>query len=397
MTRFHKKKLGNSLKVTVGICVALSIILSGCGCGSRGNDLAGVFKVIDDGVKDNDWSDDGSFIAYSKVAEDGYFDVWVIDPSGSGRRCLTQSARFTRRNRGSVSWHPSGSHIAYTCQNEDALGRLADIYSAPGIGLNCNIWVMTEDGGKAWRLTDMPTSMDSPRGVIHPQFSRDGGKLLWAEACGDNSRQTEYDWGIWRLGVGDFVVENGVPSLENVVYFQPGEQKSFYESHDWRGDGSAVLFSGNLQRGQPVNGIDIYMFEPGSGALARLTDTFNDWDEHAHFSPDGSKIAWMSGAGLHVSFPSVSGLSWRKYVKTELWIMGSDGSGKRRLTFFNEEENPQHDWLVSRVGRTQRAVVSDSSFDPGGGRLVMTVAYVSPRSPQAVGGSLLVVADLDRL
>ena len=52
-----------------------------------------------------------------------------------------------------------------------------------------------------------------------------------------------------------------------------------------------------------------------NGALKRLTDSA-DADLYPQWSPDGTKIAWVSGA------PGSS----------HIWIMNSDGSGKRQLT-----------------------------------------------------------------
>jgi len=60
---------------------------------------------------------------------------------------------------------------------------------------------------------------------------------------------------------------------------------------DWHHDGNPIT-------GQPVNGLDIYELELPTGDTKRLTDTFDDWDEHAHYSPDGKTIMWMSGKEL---------------------------------------------------------------------------------------------------
>jgi len=356
--------------------------------------------ILDTNTADLEWARHENLIAYAKRSpKDGYFDVWVAEPDGTGKRCLTSGNGFSRRHTGSVTWHPSGDYLVFTAQNEDATGEKADELAIPGIGLNCNLWVMKGDGSKAWKLTDIPTDYKTPCGVIHPQFSNNGKKLLWAEALGEYHRiqSRSFAWGEWALASGDFVVENALPSLRNVRKFQPGEQHSFYESHDFSPDNSKALFSGNLLSGQPVNGLDIYEFEFAVGDAKRLTDTLDDWDEHAHYSPDGKTIAWMSGRELNVQFPSVSRLDWQKYVKTELWMMNSDGSDQRRKTFFNQPGHPDYEWFQENVFRTPRVIVSDNSWSPDGKRMAATVAYESQWTEKWGSiRSMLLIMDLEK-
>jgi Tol biopolymer transport system component len=353
-------------------------------------------RVLDESVGDNSWSHDGSWIAYSKHGSSGHFEVWAVRPDGTDRHRVCGGTPFPRKNNGGVDWYPGDEFLVFTAQNEDATGLRNDLVSKPGIGFNCNLWVGKIDGSAAWRLTDYPTSDSAPRAVIHPQFSADGGRLFWAEATGRFGLGNGFEWGEWTLATADISFEDGTPRLSQVVRFQPGERHSFYESHDFSPDGTRLLLSGNLRDGQPLNGLDIYEYQPANGSLRPLTDSFNDWDEHAHYSPDGGRVMWMSGRDLDVEFPSVQGLEWQRYVKTELWMMNSDGSNQTRLTYFNEPGHPDHLWLADRVGPTPRAIVSDSSFDPGGKQVVFTVAY----EPAVKGGryhSLLVLASIDEL
>jgi len=355
--------------------------------------------ILDTNVGDLDWHRSGNLIAYAKRnPNDGYFDVWVVKPDGTGRRCLTCGNGFPRKHMGSVTWRPSGDYLAFTAQNEDATGERTDELSIPGVGLNCNLWVMKSDSSEAWRLTNMPTNYKAPRGVIHPQFSNDGTRLFWTEAVGEYgwSQSPSFAWGEWALALGEFVVKEGIPSLRNVKKLQLGEQHSFYESHDFSPDDSRVLFSGNLIAGQPVNGLDIYELELATGDTRRLTSTFDDWDEHAHYSHDGKTITWMSGKELDVDFPSVARLDWQKYVKTELWMMKSDGSDQRRITFFNQPESPDYEWFQENVFRTPRVIVSDNSWGPNEKRMALTVAYEGEWT-QKWGSirSILVMMDLE--
>ncbi|MEW6367457.1 MAG: hypothetical protein AB1714_22745 [Acidobacteriota bacterium] len=352
--------------------------------------------VLGRAVGDNAWSADGEWIGFPMRGPlDWRMHVWKIHPDGTGAVSLTRKPGAAPRSAGGVAFRPSGDFIVFVRENDDVRGTVARALAEPGIGLNCNLWAMTPDGGKSWQLTNLPTSYVAPRGFIHPQFSHDGKKLCWAEALGKFSNQDEtMAWGAWAVGVADFAVENGTPKLTRIRRFAPGEQPCFYETHDWSPDDAKILFTGNLQEAQPANGLDLYQFDVTTQKLTRLTATRDDWDEHAHFSPDGMRIAWMSGSGLNVKFPTARWPYWVKYVKTELWIMNSDGSGQHAITSFNEPWTADYRWLRRVVGSTDRAVVSDSSWSPDGKKLAFTLAYEAA-IPGGIN-SILVIMDLSK-
>ena len=357
-------------------------------------ELKGMTTVLDGRVKSVDWCAANNLIALGRWQRDGYVDVCVMRPDGTGLKRLTSKPGLCpQRHNGNPAWHPSGEFIVFTAQNEDAslgedtqVGRLKS-KSVPGTGLHCNLWVMRSDGSRAWQLTDIGTDYRAPRGVIHPQFSRDGKKLFWAGSTGQYPRGTV--WGKWAMHVADFVVEDGVPRLDNVTTLQPGRQVNFYESHAFSPDGSKLLFCANCEPGQAVTGIDIYEYELASGRLTNLTRTPSDWDEHAHYSPDGRWIAWMSSTGMKIHYESVRGHAWRKCLKTDLWIMDSRGMARKRLTYFNKAGHPHH-----RGGRT---IVSDSAWSPDGRRLVVLVAYESDSDGKRRLKSKLVMVELEAM
>jgi len=296
---------------------------------------------------------------------DSYFDVIVVDSDGSNERCVTcvcdGLVNCPRRHNGNPVWHPDGSYIVYTGEKQ---GNPAQLISSarPGSGYNCELWAYRTSDQVFTRLTslELGSTSEDAQGTIHPQFSHSGGKLLWAERVGGQGTPwpggLPGPWGEWVLKVADFDTSSGAPKLLGTVSYQPGSQHDFYESHGFSPDDSKILFSGNLEADQPVTGLDIYELDLRTQELKRLTHTPGDWDEHAHYSPDGRKIAWMSSAGMVVDWPPLLiGREWRPYIKTELWLMDSDGSNKVRLTAYNETEPD---------GR--HCVVSDSEWDPNG-------------------------------
>jgi Tol biopolymer transport system component len=315
-----------------------------------------------------DWSARNNVIAFDRLGEDRYFDIFTMDLGGSDVRCLTcDKPGLPNKSIGNPAWHPSGDYIVFQAQNTyRGLGRLTDYFANPGAGVNNDVWVMDRDGRRFWQLTKV-----EPRsgGVLHPQFSSRGDKLLWAERLDSRNK-----WGTWSLKVADFVVEEGRPRIRDVRTLQPGKQHRMYESHGFSPDGRKVLFSGNLEPGQEITSGDIYLYDLSTGDLQNLTQTTDEWDEHAHFSPDGRTIVWMTNKGQP------------RYIRTgqprtDYWMMNADGSNKRRLTYFNEQGYPE-----SMKGAVTAA---DFAWSPDGRRIA---AYLITDVRK---GGRIVMLDLD--
>jgi Tol biopolymer transport system component len=270
-----------------------------------------------------DYSPVKQLIAYDQTGSDTLFDVYTIFQNGTSKKCLTCGAPIPQGQNGNPTWHPSGEYILF--QNEDTSlavpPLLAPIWyraSNPGYGTNNNLWLMTSDATQFWQLT----SVQSGQGVLHPQWSHDGKRITWAaKLSSDNST------GEWQIQIADLVWTNGVPSLANIQSLAPFGTSVFYETHSFSPDDKKILFSGGDPSNSAVS-LDIYLIDIVTGAPQNLTNSPGVWDEHAHYSPDGTKIVWGSSAAIN---------NPRSYFVpfTDYWAMNADGSGKQRLTYFN--------------------------------------------------------------
>jgi len=319
--------------------------------------------------KSVDWSARNDMIVSARRRMDGYYDVFKMRPDGNGFAFLTgDGPEYPHRHNGNPAWNPDKPYIVFTAENGDSpLTPDLERYAFPGSGLGHDLWVMNSDGTQFHRLTAY--ALTPPlRAVIHPQFSNNGERIAWAERV---ARGQSFGGG-WVMKLADFVegTSGTAPRLDNTLTLKPVEKSCFYEVHDFSPDDKRLLFSGDLQPGQPHVGLDIYELNLENQTLKRLTDSDEAWDEHAHYSPDGSAIAWMSSQGLDVHYGSTEGFDWADYLKTELWIMNADGSGKQQLTHFNTPGYPEY------MGGA-RCIVSDSSWSPDGTRLVACVAWFS--------------------
>ncbi len=330
-------------------------------------------------IKENggrvDWSHSGNNkIVFDKMGADGYYDIYLMNPDGSDEKCLTGDTKgqLPQKHNGNPAWHPSGEYIVFQSEKQ----KVPEQHSKkanPGSGLLNDIWVMTSDGRKFYKLVNLEFRLRNAPGTLHPHFSHDGRKLFWAERIGkgDTSKST---FGKWILKIADFLITDDGPKLENIKSFSPGGQQDFYESHGFSKDDNKLLFSGNLQRSQPAWGLDIYEMDIKSQKLKRLTETIRDWDEHAQYSPSGEKIIWMSSKGYKM----------KDGLKADFWVMDRDGSNKEQLTFFNK---PGHSHYTGKM-----IVAADSSWSPDGKRII---AYIKTESVGAGSKGSIIMIDLN--
>jgi Tol biopolymer transport system component len=300
-----------------------------------GSAVASVTPLVDPGGN-VDWSPGSAWIAYDAPDDKNWTDTWLMKPDGSAKKCLTcdNSAEPTPLHLGNPTWHSSLDWIVvqgveetfydrFPSADEDYKQRIMDV----GVGIGNELWAMSSDGARFVKLTDVWGESRFSGGVLHPHFSHDGRLLAWTQRVGNIPGDPG---GEWAIKIADFVVEGGTPRLENIRTYQPGsETHRLYEVHSFSPDDSLLLYSSNSD-GQTQVGYDIYSLNVADGQATRLTFTEQEWDEHAHYSPDGKCIVWMS---------TMNAGSERGLLKTELWIMSADGSGQTQLTFFNDPDS----------------------------------------------------------
>lgn len=275
-----------------------------------------------------DWCQQNQLLAVDKIDARGFDRIWTMNKDGMELKCLTcTNETLPKEHQGNPSWHPSGKFIVFQATDPKIASKvmsksfLYKIYTGPGAGVNNNIWIMTSDGQRAWQITKLGKS----GGVLHPHFSADGSKLVWAERINN-----EQGIGRWVMKLGSFEELNDEPIVRNIETLTPGDLL-FYETHGFSPDGSRIIFTGMPSHGLCAD-FDIYTYDLKTKTLACLTNPkLRQWDEHAHFTPDGKRIVWMSSMGNPQSPKRLNQIT----VKTDFWIMNADGSNKKQISFFN--------------------------------------------------------------
>ena len=217
------------------------------------------------------FSPDGTRVAFPASGNDGKPpQVHVARLDGSEDTCLTcahtplgwnDGARF-RPN------HPDTILFVSTRDHPHSIG-------GDGGGIGQELYAMRADGSEATRLT----TSDGFATNYHANFSHDGNHVVW----GTTDHRT------WQVVVADFVDDDQGMRLTNQRRLR--NDTTWWETHDFTNDNRRVITT-NTRAG--LESSDIYAVDIDSGELTRLTDA-PPWDEHAHLSPDGRVMTWISG------------------------------------------------------------------------------------------------------
>jgi len=308
------------------------------GAAETGTGLVNRITTLKPGGGRLDWVDDK--IAFDMLRPGGAFAVYVMKPDGTDVKCLTCGhPDIPQRNDGQPAWDPSGRYLVFQAEKaKHAKVRFGHALT-PGSGVLNDLWVLDTSNNRATVIREVP---DGPgHGTLHPHFSPDGTMLSWSEMYEKGGLRKRKVVGYWQLMLADFRVAGGRPSLANVRTLTPGPP-AFYENHGFSPDGSRLIFSSNFEAKKWLEN-HIYVMDLKTQKPTRLTS--EGWNEHAIYSPDGRFIAWMSNVG-------------NRSGGTDYWIMNSDGSNKRRLTYFNEKGHPEY------AGK--KTVVADLAWRPDG-------------------------------
>jgi Tol biopolymer transport system component len=273
-----------------------------------------------------DWlHNDKELIAFDRKGEDGYYDIYITDKSASFERCLTcKNLDLPQKHQGQPAFYPSGEWIVFQAEKKSHKG--SSTTANPGIGVFNDLWVISQDGTKVKKLVSVQEGDNY--GTLHPHFSSDGKKLVWGEMYQKaNIFAKNEEFGLWKIKIADVSITNGFPAISNIQEFQP-LGPSWYETHGFSPDGETLYFTSNARR--PAFSTNIYSYQYQAGKTNLLAE--GGYNEHAQISPDGAKIIWIHTDGI---FTAQKG--------TDFWIMNSNGTNKKQLTYFRQEGHLQYD------------------------------------------------------
>ena len=247
-------------------------------------------------------SPDGKTIVYSvgfpNIKENKIrTELFSIASNGTGRRQLTQGIAGLHGAR----WIQQGRRISY-------------ISSESG---EPQVWTMAPDG------TDRKQVTRIEGGLSDYLFSPDETKLAYIKEItfGKSTKEVYPDlpkatgrivtdlmykhWDEWVetiphifiASVGNEPITSGKDILEGEPYEAPTKPFGGSEELSWSPDGKTLAYSSRKKTGLEYSlstNTDLYLYDLASGTTRNITEGNGGYDTHPRFSPDGSKISWIS-------------------------------------------------------------------------------------------------------
>jgi Tol biopolymer transport system component len=295
------------------------------------------------------WSPDGSKIVFQSaralhlsdaVNANDTFNIWTVNPDGSGLSPLT---KLTAAGAGSFepAWSPDGSKIAFASR------RAFDGSDNANTNTTANIWVMNADGSGATPLTKLQLTFGADS--FEPSWSPDGSKIVFRSRRAldgtDNAIVPNNIWVIKADGTGATPLTNltavGADSFRPV----------------WSPDGSKIVFESRRALDPTSNASNsndtdnIWVMNADGSAATPLTNitAANADSARPAWSPDGSKIVFESQRALDLSDNANTNLTFN------IWVVNADGSGATALT----------------MGTALGSSSSDAVWSPGGNKIFL--------------------------
>ncbi len=291
----------------------------------------------------------------------GTYEIYVSNADGTNLSCLSctdiPGGPRANQHKGAQQWHPTLPWMVGVVEFPSHLSAHTSV--TPGAGLQNDLYAISADGSLWIKLSSYaPVTTNTaypgpfvpwatPGGALVPRFNKTGTKVIWGEEIGFAPAPSPYLFGVQQIAVADFVIgANGLPSLQNKVTYTPGAHvlnggsTVFYEP--WSVNASNTLLTVASDAGT-VNAavLDIHLFDLATGQFVANLSPFPDqfqWEEQAQFSPDGTRIAFMTTAD-HT--PPYSASQFTTTFRTDLWLMNPDGTGKTRLTRVNDSSRAE--------------------------------------------------------
>ena len=224
-------------------------------------------------------------------------ELFIMKSDGTGKKQLT----FTNMNESNPRWMDGGKKIAFL-SNESGSSQ---------------VWTMNPDGGGMKQLSNVEG------GINGFTFSPDETKVLFVksvktvetaadkytdlpEASGRVVDDLMYKhWDHWVENVPHpFVADLSGGKLTNIRDIMEGEP---YESPlapfggveqlAWSPDGKTIAYTSRKKTGKEYavsTNSDIYFYDVESGQTRNMTEGMMGYDVNPLFSPDGTKLAWLS-------------------------------------------------------------------------------------------------------
>ena len=247
-------------------------------------------------------SPDGKTIVYSvgfpNIKENKIrTELFSIASNGSGRRQLTKGIAGLQAAR----WIQQGRRISYISSEsgEPQVWTMApdgtDRKQVTRIEGGLSDYLFSPDETKLAYIKEIPFGKSTKE--VYPDLPKATGRIVTDLMYKHWDEWVETIPHIFIASVGNEPITSGKDILEGEPYEAPTKPFGGSEELSWSPDGKTLAYSSRKKTGVEYSlstNTDIYLYDLASGTTRNITEGNGGYDTHPRFSPDGSKISWIS-------------------------------------------------------------------------------------------------------